>query len=344
MYETFYGLKEKPFNTTADPKFLYLTEGHREALAHLLYGVQERRGFIVLTGEVGTGKTTLIRALLQQLDDKTEVAFISQSKLSFDGLLEYMLAIFGIANGTSSQAQRLFAFNHFLAERQRADQNVVLILDEAQNLEPQTLEQIRLLSNYETPTTKLLQLLLVGQPELQKKLRLPELRQLKQRIGLSCSIVPLALQEIRDYICHRLRVAGALDTGLFTDRAMTDIGKYTGGNQRLVNIVCDHCLIIGYGEQKRQIDHAIVARVINYLHDGKQPRRQQRGARQRARRAPRWSVLALVLLTGLILSLYIWKDYAKVLHLCVAYLSTVTDAARDVVQALLHSLQGLRLQ
>jgi general secretion pathway protein A len=185
VYLTFYGLKEKPFNPTPDPKFLYLTPGHREALAQLLYGVQERKGFIVLTGEMGTGKTTLLQALLQQLDGNAEVAFISHSKLSSDGILDYMLEDFGVTTTATSHAQRLFALNNFLIQSQRAGQNAVLIMDKGQNLDPPILEQVRLLSNFETPTEKLLQILLVGQPELQAKLDLPELRQLTHRMGLA---------------------------------------------------------------------------------------------------------------------------------------------------------------
>lgn len=268
MYLTFYGLKEKPFSATPNPKFLYLTPGHREALAQLLYGVQESKGFIVLTGEVGTGKTTLLHTLLQRLDGNTEVAFIFHSKLPFDGILEYMLEDFGIAKTAGTQAQRFFALNNFLIERRRAGQNTVLIIDEAQNLDPPTLEQVRLLSNFETPTEKLLQILLVGQPELKAKLELPELRQLKQRIGLRCSIPPLTPEETRDYIRHRLRIAGARDGGLFTHHAVRRIADHTRGNPRLVNIVCDHCLLIGYADQKRTINQDIVEQAIEYLRAG----------------------------------------------------------------------------
>ena len=208
MYLTFYGFKEKPFNPTPDPRFLYMTPGHREALAQLQYGVQERKGFIVLTGNVGTGKTTLLHALLQRLDGQTEVAFVFNSALSFNGILEYALQDLGVPKTGESRAQRLIGLNNFLIERERAGQNTILILDEAQNLDAATLEQVRLLSNFETPKNKLLQILLVGQPELQAKLQLPELRQLKQRVGLRCRISPLTLPEVRGYLRTRLRIAG----------------------------------------------------------------------------------------------------------------------------------------
>src|SRR5213076_1812475 len=203
MYLTFYGLTEKPFNATPDPKFLYMSPGHREALAQLLYGTQERKGFIVLTGKVGTGKTTLLHTLRQRLNGQTAISFVVHSTLPFDGILEYVLQDLGIAKTGDSRAQRLMALNNFLIERERAGESTVLVLDEAQNLDASTLEQI----------------LLVGQPELKARLQLPELQQLKQRIGLRCQIPPLASDEIRDYIRTRLRIAGARDLALFTDAA-----------------------------------------------------------------------------------------------------------------------------
>jgi general secretion pathway protein A len=268
MYLTFFGLAEKPFNATPNPKFLHMTPGHREALAQLLYGTQERKGFIVLTGNVGTGKTTLLHALCQRLNGQSAVSFVVNSTLPFDGLLEYVLEDLGIAKTGESRAQRLIALNHFLIERERAGQNTVLIIDEAQNLDAATLEQIRLLSNFETPRSKLLQILLAGQPELKARLNLPELRQLKQRVGLRCQIPPLTLEETRAYIRTRLRIAGARDLGLFTDPAVDRISAYAGGIPRLINTVCDHCLLFGYADQKRRIDRHIVDQAIEYLEEG----------------------------------------------------------------------------
>src|SRR5262245_5100860 len=281
MYLQFFGLKEKPFNTTPDPKFLFLTPGHREALAQLVYGVKEQKGFIALTGEVGTGKTTLVRALLQRLNGNTAIAFIANAALPFEGILEYMLEDLEVAKGEHTVAQRLITLNHFLVERQRAGQDTLLILDEAQNLEAKTLEEIRLLSNFETSTQKLLQILLVGQPELGTKLKLPELHQLKQRIGLRCTIPRLTLAETRHYIRTRLRVAGARDLTLFSDRALDRIADYSGGIPRVVNIVCDHCLVIGYGEQQRKIERRVVDGAIAYLEEGETPRRRPRRTRAR---------------------------------------------------------------
>jgi general secretion pathway protein A len=280
MYLDFYGLREKPFNPTPDPKFLYLTTAHREALARLLYGVQESQGFIVLFGEVGTGKTTLLHTLLQRLDGRAAVAFILNSTLPFDGLLEYMLEDFGIHSAGTTTAQRLVALNRFLIERRREGQNAVLILDEAQNLSPATLEQVRLLSNFETPTCKLLQILMVGQPELRPKLDRPELRQLRQRIGVRCAIGPLTAEETGEYIRSRIRVAGGRDVRLFTPAAVGRVAQYSGGVPRLINMVCDHCLLIGYSEQTRRVDRDIVERAIEEMESGRRPL-QARGIRWR---------------------------------------------------------------
>jgi type II secretory pathway predicted ATPase ExeA len=281
MYLTFYGLNEKPFASTPDPRFLYFTPGHREALAHLTYAVQDNTGFLVLTGEVGTGKTSLLKALLKQLDGSAAVAFIVNSALSFDGLLEYMLEEFGIPTPGASRAQRLVALQRFLIERTGAGQNVALILDEAQHLDPDTLEQIRLLSNFETPTQKHLQILLVGQPELRAKLALPELRQLQQRITLRAVIPSLSSQEIGQYIRWRLQTAGARDLDLFTKRAIGRIAAYAGGIPRIVNMVCEHSLLIGYAHQRRRLGEHVAERAIRYLEDGAEPRKARNGVNGR---------------------------------------------------------------
>ena len=289
----FFGLQQKPFSPTPDPRFLYLSPGHREGLAQLQYGVQEHKGFILLTGEVGTGKTTLLRTLLSRLDGNTASAFVFDTTLPFEGLLEYMLEDFGVAKPGESHVQRLISLNNFLLERHRAGQNTVLILDEAQNLDLHALEQIRLLSNFETQTEKLLQILLVGQPELLEKLDRPELRQLKQRIGLRCRILPLTAEQTRDYIRTRLRIAGATDLGLFSDAAITRIAEYAGGIPRLINTVCDHCLLIGYADQIRRINRSIVEEAIEYLEDGqRRPRKPWRRVHTWRRALARWGLPA----------------------------------------------------
>ena len=272
----FFGLHQKPFNATPDPSFLYGSPGHREALAQLLYGVQEHKGFILLTGEIGTGKTTLLRTLLSRLDGNTAGAFVFDTTLPFEGLLEYILEDFGVAKSGESHAQRLVTLSNFLIERRRAGQNTVLILDEAQNLSVRALEQIRLLSNFETQTEKLLQIVLAGQPELLDTLDRPELRQLKQRISLRCRILPLTLTQTRDYIRTRLRIAGARDLRLFSDAAVTRIVAYSGGVPRLINTLCDHCLLIGYADQIRRIDRKIVEEAITYFEESERRPRSLR--------------------------------------------------------------------
>jgi general secretion pathway protein A len=301
MNLAFYGLVSKPFETTPDPRFLYLAPGHREALAQLTYGLQEGKGFILLPGEVGTGKTTLLHSLLKRLDAKTAVAFVFNTALPFDQILEYILEDLGLPRPGESQAQRLFALNTFLTERCRAGLRTVLIVDEAQNLSPETLEQIRLLSNFETPTEKLLQIVLVGQPELRTKLELPQLRQLKQRIALRCHIPPLTAKETRDYVRTRLRIAGTSDLGVFTEPALARVAAHSGGIPRLINIICDHALLIGYADQRRRIDRDIVDEAIAYLQQGaRRPARIRAFSRDRFARLTGWSALGVVGLLGLV--------------------------------------------
>ena len=266
MYLEFYGLAEKPFATTPDPRFLFLTQQHRDALARLSYGVQEKKGFVVLTGEVGTGKTTLVRTLLTQLDPSIAVAFIFNSTLPFEGLLEHVLEDFGISEPGATMAQRLLALNHFLAERSRRGCQTLLVVDEAQHLSIDNLEQLRLLSNFETANDKLVQILLVGQPELEAKLELPAMRQLAQRIELRIDISPLSAFEMSDYIRARLRTAGARDDNIFTGNAPALIASATNGIPRLINILCDHCLLIGYADQKRRIGGDVVREALESLH------------------------------------------------------------------------------
>ncbi len=329
MYLSFYGLDEHPFNATPDPRFLFLTPSHREALAQLMYGVQENKGFIVLTGEVGTGKTTLLQTLLKRLDATTAIAYIYNSTLPFEELLEYMLADFGIAKPGESRAQRLFALNNFLIERRRAGQNTVLLIDEAQNLDAPTLEQVRMLSNFESTTEKLLQILLVGQPELKVKLDLPELRQLKQRIGLRCRISPLTATETRDYIRTRLRIAGARHAQIFTEAAVQRITEYAGGIPRVINILCDHCLLVGYADQVREIDRDIVERGIQYLEDGALPKRRP-GSFFQERRRRLWPWAALVAVTG-----------ASAVALAATVMATPTVSVGAALQAVTTSISSL---
>ena len=332
----FFGLQQKPFNPTPDPRFLYLSPGHREGLAQLLYGVQEHTGFILLTGEVGTGKTTLLRTLLSRLDGNTASAFVFDTTLPFEGLLEYMLEDFGVAKPGESHAQRLIALNNFLIERRRAGQNTLLVLDEAQNLDLRALEQIRLLSNFETQTEKLLQILLAGQPELLNKLDRPELRQLKQRISLRCRILPMTADETRDYIRTRLRIAGASDLRLFSDAAITRIAEYSGGIPRLINTLCDHCLLIGYADQIRRIDRKIVEEAIEYFEEGeRRPRKPRRLLQTWHRVLVRWGLPAAgaVLLGGAAALTTAHRDeLRRVVDLSTATLSGLAHAASSFLR------------
>jgi general secretion pathway protein A len=268
MYLSFYGLREVPFAPTPDPKFLFQSARHREALAQLIYGVRERKGFIVLTGEIGTGKTTLLRTLLERLDSTTPVAYVHNSALGIEGLLEYILQDWGVKSTAATHAQRLFELNEFLTDQHHKGSSPVLVIDEAQNLSVETLEAVRLLSNFETTSQKLMQILLVGQPELRDKLNRPELRQLKQRVGLRCHIASLSPEETRQYIRHRLRIAGATDAGIFSDAAIQKIHDYSQGTPRVINIVCDHCLLSGYADSKKRIDAGIVQEAVEYLEEG----------------------------------------------------------------------------
>jgi hypothetical protein len=246
-----------------------------------------------------------------------------------------MLEVFGITGPAGSQALRLVALNNFLIERRRGGQNAVLILDEAQNLDPSTLEQIRLLSNFETAREKLLQILLVGQPELRAKLQLPELRQLKQRISLRCSIPPLTVEETRDYIRTRLRIAGAGDLGLFTDRAITRIAEYAGGIPRIVNMICDHCLLFGYAEQKRRIERDTVEQAIQYLEGEGQPKRRSPAASRWRGIAPlRWALggVLVAALLGEITLLALYPDLlGNVPDVLATYLLNLARSARDLL-------------
>jgi len=292
MYLSFYGLREAPFAPTPDPKFLFQSPRHREALAQLIYGVRERKGFIVLTGEIGTGKTTLLRTLLERLDATTPVAYVHNSALGIEGLLEYILQDWGVKSTASTHAQRLFELNEFLIDQHRKGGSPVLVIDEAQNLSVETLEAVRLLSNFETTSQKLMQILLVGQPELGAKLALPELGQLQQRVGVRCGIGPLRPREARAYIRSRLRIAGAPDPGLFTERAVRRITAHARGIPRVINMVCGHCLLIGHAERARRIDADLVQRAISCLEEGALPGREARGRGARRVRA-RWALGAM---------------------------------------------------
>ena len=262
MYLDFYGLRENPFNVTSDPNFLYFGKTHKDALSHLLYGINERKGFIEVTGEVGTGKTTICKAMLNQLENTTKTAFILNSNLSGTELLEAILEDYGLTATRKTKISLMRQLNTFLLEELRKSSNVVLVLDEAQNMKASTLEEIRLLSNLETDKEKLFQIILVGQPELRRKLDSAALRQLRQRIGVRFRINPLEADEIDKYIDHRLRVAGSDGSIRFDGEALEKIFRYSNGIPRLINLVCDKALLFGYVLETRAVRGDVIDKSI----------------------------------------------------------------------------------
>jgi general secretion pathway protein A len=258
VYEQFYGLREKPFNMTPDPEFLFFTEKHKEAFAHLVYGIRERRGFIEITGEVGAGKTTLCRALLNEFDTDTKIALILNPFLTDIELLRAINEELYIDSSGETTKELLDTLNKYLIDQHAAGRNVVLLIDESQNLPIQTLEQIRIISNLETVKAKLIQIVLVGQPELRQLLSKPELRQLNQRITVRYHISPLSRRETDDYIYHRLKVAGDQGGITFSKEAIDLIFKITSGVPRMINILCDHALLSGFVFERFDIDEELI--------------------------------------------------------------------------------------
>jgi len=265
MYREYYGLVRSPFEMTPDPAFLYLGDAHREGLATLVYGVQSRKGFVLLTGEVGTGKTTLLHALLAQLDRDTLSAFIFNPRLEPLDFFYMLFDEYGIERRCQTKAEYLLELNRFLIERLERNLATLLIVDEAQNLSTEMLEEIRLLSNLETPTSKLIQIMLVGQPELWDMLARPELRQLRQRIVLRHRLLPFDPAETARYVEERLRLAGYTGKGIFQKGALRELYAVTGGTPRLINIVCDGALLLGFGRELRSLGAAEIREVAGDL-------------------------------------------------------------------------------
>ncbi len=262
MYKNFFGLKANPFNPNPDPRFLFLTGATREALAALAYGIRNRKGFLLLTGEVGTGKTTLINRLLEWLaEEKVATAFIFNSRLNEGEFFDFVLNDFGITCESRDKSQRLIRLNQWLLDRYRERRTAVLIVDEAQNLSNDVLEEIRLLTNMETTQEKLLQIVLSGQPELEEKLRDPALRQLRQRITIRCSTAPLSREEMQSYVAERLRIAGANGVPIFSVEAVDSVYKHSQGIPRIANLLCEHSLINAFVDQVRPIPAQIVDEV-----------------------------------------------------------------------------------
>jgi general secretion pathway protein A len=265
MYRQYYGFLRSPFEMTPDPAFLYLGEAHREGLATLVYGVKARKGFVLLTGEVGTGKTTLLHALLAQLEASTTAAFLFNPRLDPLDFFRVLFDEYGIEEKCSTKAEYLLALNRFLIERLEKGLPTLLIVDEAQGLSAEMLEEIRLLSNLETPTSKLIQIMLVGQPELNEMLARPELRQLRQRIMLRHHLRPFDEKESVAYVEERMRLAGYTGEGVFDRGALREVYAVTGGIPRLLNIVCDGAMLLGYSRELPVIGRAQVREVAQDL-------------------------------------------------------------------------------
>src|SRR5450432_990682 len=259
MYKQFFGLRANPFNMNPDPRYLFLTRHTEEALACLTYGIQSRKGFVLLTGEGGTGKTTLINKLLEWLRaQQVPTAFIFNSRLNTAQFLDYMMADFGIPCDTRSKSQILLRLYNWLLERYRAGETAVLIVDEAQNLADEVLEEIRMMTNLETFTEKLLQIVLVGQPELEHRLKQPNLRQLRQRLTLRAKTHVLSAEECKAYVAQRLRIAGSNGQQIFDPDALAAIHFYAGGIPRVVNLLCEHCLVSAFVDQQKVVTVGMV--------------------------------------------------------------------------------------
>jgi len=266
MYQQFYGFDKMPFNNTPDTRFFFHSEQHQEALSSLLYCVNERKGFMLLTGEIGAGKTTVCRAFLNRLEPSTKVAVITNTRLTERQLLQSICEEFGLwIPGNVGKVTLFNELNTFLVDQYRQGANTVLIVDEAQNLRPEVLEEIRLISNLETERDKLIQIILMGQPELREIVELPELRQLKQRIVLRYHLYPLSEKETQAYIFHRLKVAGASGNLKLSRSALSLVYQYSGGIPRVINILCDNALLLGFVQETRKISEALVQEVIRDL-------------------------------------------------------------------------------
>jgi len=265
-YLQYYNLKEAPFTITPNPRFLYFSTKHREAMNHLLYGIQERKGFVQFTGEVGSGKTTLCRAMLEHLPPaRSSSALILNPVLNPDAMMAAIATEFGLDVRNKDRFQVLQILNYFLLDEMAKGRDVVLIIDEAQNLTNELLEQVRLISNLETDDRKLLQIVLMGQPELRDRLNEHSLRQLRQRITVRYHLSPLRLAEVKEYIRHRLHVSGANGSPYFSGAAIWRVFNYSKGIPRLVNAVCDKCLLAGFVLQRERINFGTAGRAIREL-------------------------------------------------------------------------------
>jgi general secretion pathway protein A len=265
VYLEYYALKHAPFDITPNPRYLFHSTKHREAFNHLLYGIRERKGFVQLTGEVGAGKTTLCRALLEQLDSRYSTALIMNPVMSGDELMKAIATEFGLEVKGKDRLETIAAISDFLLKQTHAGRESVLIIDEAQNLTEDLLEQVRLISNIETDDRKLVQIVLMGQPELRDRLDSPRLKQLRQRITVRYHLRPLTRTEVGQYIQHRLALSGSNGAPTFTFGGIWRVFRYSQGIPRLVNAVCDKALLAGFVERSYKINHRMVGRAIREL-------------------------------------------------------------------------------
>lgn len=350
MYEKFFQFTEPPFNLTPDPRFFFFSKKHEEAFDHIRYGIKERKGFIVVTGEVGTGKTTLSRLLLEKLDKKIRTSMIFNPSLSTIELLQAINHDFGISGESASKKELVAKLNRFLLAALAEGGNALLLVDEGQNLSIECLEEIRMLSNLETEKEKLLQILLIGQPELREKLQLPGLRQLNQRIAIRYHIEPLALEEMKAYVAYRLKVAGGHERPLFTPKALDRLYDHSTGVPRLINILCDKALLAAYAQESRVVDDAAVVRAASELDGppgaagrgpaaGKAVRRPRRKEEHRGS-GSRWFTpigatitgLSLVLLAAVVWGVPAWFDARRVIETATLPGSSTVSSPAPVIE------------
>ncbi len=326
MYLDFYNLKYEPFSLSPDPRFLFFATSHKEALAHLRYGLIQHKGFVVVIGEVGTGKTTLIHSLMSEIPEKVITSFVSNPVLTRDEFFFLLAKKYGLGD-VKNKADFLVRFSQFLEQAHRKKENVVLIIDEAHCLPKDILEEIRLLSNLETPQSKLINIILTGQPEFAEILNDPNFRALKQRITLRYHLEPLNLNETAAYVQLRLAKAGARDVGIFTDGALKKVYMYSKGIPRVINLLCDHALLTGFVKETKIIDDTIIRECAKEL-DCSGGNREGRGGHSSKERTSKrkhllfWVIVSLLLLASAALCYVVFKnseEYRQVLEKVLEY-------------------------